>query len=438
MGREHTFDDHSESSDLDPFGLGDVLDAAARSCAVDPDAHSDEVLMSTALAVEAARNTLEVLEARILDRLETTGAVDTALGMRTGSWLAWETDTNPAKCRAKVTTARRIGWFGEFGRALTDNRVGFAHAEVLASVANPRNRDGLRDLQDVLIELAGSYRLREWSALVRALADDLDQDGSFDPADDPYRNRLTLRDNHDGTIGIKGHLNSTSAVTVTQGLEALADELFRRYSNDREVDPDLEIPSRSRLLAEALTEAVRRAAAVDLGSTTQPRIEATIVIEDTPHSNLGADDTIAGDTRDIGCRDLDGRVIPTITAELLFTDPTIRALVLDGDGVPLRLGRKVRFATPDQRTALAIRDGGCIFPGCDMPPSWCDAHHQPGWTNGGTTDIDTMFLTCRHHHTVTHRNNWRCEPDANHPQRWTWTTPSGLRLHSQRRRGHPE
>jgi hypothetical protein len=361
--------------------------------------------------------------------------------MRTGGWLAWETDTNPTKCRARVSTARRLGWFGEFVEALTDGRVGFSHAEVLASVANPRNRDGLCEVQDVLIELAGRYRLAEWSSLVHQLANDLDADGSFNPNDDPDRNRLILVDNRDGTMAVKGFLNGTTAVTVTQGLEALADELFRRYSKDRESDPDLVVPSRPRLLAEALAEALRRAAATELGSTKQPTVEATIIIEHDPERDVFDDlenMTGQGQEPNICCRDLTGRNIPMSTAEMLLTDPTIRGVLLDGHGVPLYLGDKHRFATPEQKHALAVRDGGCIFPGCDMPPAWCDAHHQPAWKPDGATDIDKMYLACRHHHGVTHRHSWHCEPDPDRPQQWTWTTPNGRRLHSQRNRGHPQ
>ena len=52
------------------------------------------------------------------------------------------------------------------------------------------------------------------------------------------------------------------------------------------------------------------------------------------------------------------------------------------------------------------RDGGCIFPGCDCPASWCDAHHVIWWENHGPTDIWNLALLCRYHHGVTHRNGW--------------------------------
>jgi hypothetical protein len=42
---------------------------------------------------------------------------------------------------------------------------------------------------------------------------------------------------------------------------------------------------------------------------------------------------------------------------------------------PLEVGRTSRVVPPAQRAALAVRDGGCGFPGCARPLGWCEAHH---------------------------------------------------------------
>jgi len=41
-----------------------------------------------------------------------------------------------------------------------------------------------------------------------------------------------------------------------------------------------------------------------------------------------------------------------------------------------------------------------VFPGCDMPTSWCDAHHVIAWEAGGDTDMVNLALLCRYHHGI--------------------------------------
>ena len=79
-------------------------------------------------------------------------------------------------------------------------------------------------------------------------------------------------------------------------------------------------------------------------------------------------------------------------------------------GQPLNLGRERRLFSRAQRLALAARDGGCRWPGCERPPSWCEAHHINHWhRDGGKTDIADGILLCRHHHLLTHNNGWEIE-----------------------------
>ena len=60
----------------------------------------------------------------------------------------------------------------------------------------------------------------------------------------------------------------------------------------------------------------------------------------------------------------------------------------DNAGQPLNLGRERRLFSRAQRVALAARDGGCRWPGCERPPSWCEAHHIEHWQrDGGRTDV---------------------------------------------------
>jgi hypothetical protein len=93
---------------------------------------------------------------------------------------------------------------------------------------------------------------------------------------------------------------------------------------------------------------------------------------------------------------------------------------------PLEVGRASRVVTPAQRSALAVRDGGCVFPDCTRPVSWCEGHHLWHWVDGGPTDLANLALVCRAHHRAVHEGGWQLTrgPDGH----FTATPPH---------RGHP-
>nr|WP_237768034.1 HNH endonuclease signature motif containing protein [Serinicoccus sp. CNJ-927] len=81
-------------------------------------------------------------------------------------------------------------------------------------------------------------------------------------------------------------------------------------------------------------------------------------------------------------------------------------------GQILDLGRAKRLVTPGQRRALAHRDGGCTFPGCHVPATWCDAHHVVHWARGGPSDLSNYALLCPRHHTWVHQHDTTADVDA--------------------------
>lgn len=101
----------------------------------------------------------------------------------------------------------------------------------------------------------------------------------------------------------------------------------------------------------------------------------------------------------------------------LLVEADVLPAVLGGGSEVLDLGRSRRYADPIQRIALTLRDRGCVFPGCDMPPSWCHSHHTTGWRDDGRTNVSEMALYCRHHHPIV-------EPRHGDPP-WRWRHQMG-------------
>lgn len=100
-----------------------------------------------------------------------------------------------------------------------------------------------------------------------------------------------------------------------------------------------------------------------------------------------------------------GMIVSAMTAGLIACKGEITPVWLSEDGQPLKLGRDARYATPGQWKALVARDQHCSFPGCTVPPQWCDSHHITWWCRGGETDVDDMALLCGQHHTFVHLND---------------------------------
>lgn len=104
----------------------------------------------------------------------------------------------------------------------------------------------------------------------------------------------------------------------------------------------------------------------------------------------------------------EGTVVSLTTVQRLLCAGTQTPIMLASTGQPLDVGRSQRLFTARQRVALAARDGGCRWPGCERPPSWCEAHHIDEWQrDSGRTDVEAGILLCRHHHLLLHDHGWR-------------------------------
>jgi hypothetical protein len=110
----------------------------------------------------------------------------------------------------------------------------------------------------------------------------------------------------------------------------------------------------------------------------------------------------------------------------LACDAGVARVLTDGPGTVVDVGLASRTATPTQHRLLARRDRGCVFPGCDRPPGWCQAHHIVHWVDGGPTDLDNLCLLCSHHHHLVHeaRFGLRRAQDGT----LAFTRPDGTRL----------
>ena len=117
----------------------------------------------------------------------------------------------------------------------------------------------------------------------------------------------------------------------------------------------------------------------------------------------------------------DGTLIKTDTALAAADQADLYWAVKDSAGQILHLGRTRRIASLPQTIALYARDRGCSFPGCDIPPEWCERHHVLSWAEGGLTDLNNLTLLCSYHHHNFLSKGWECR--INHQGLPEWLPP---------------
>ncbi|HEX2785480.1 MAG TPA: HNH endonuclease signature motif containing protein, partial [Ilumatobacteraceae bacterium] len=89
----------------------------------------------------------------------------------------------------------------------------------------------------------------------------------------------------------------------------------------------------------------------------------------------------------------DHAYIGSSTTDAFLCDCVIHRVLRAGNSV-LSYGRATRTVPLDLFRAVAARDGGCRFPGCDRKVAWCDAHHIRYWRHLGVTDLENLTLLC--------------------------------------------
>ncbi|WP_261563421.1 HNH endonuclease signature motif containing protein, partial [Frankia tisae] len=226
--------------------------------------------------------------------------------------------------------------------------------------------------------------------------------------DDPAsRRHLSLTDLSDGMTRISGELDAEGAALLRTALDSLA-------APSPAIDGTLDPRSPARRRADALVELLHRAldaSSVPVSGGVRPHLTITI-----PWATLVGRGGPAASTSW-------GQPIPRSVLRRLACDAEVSRIVLNPDSVPLDVGRTERTVPADLRRALVARDRCCAFPGCNRPPSWCQAHHIRHWTDNGTTCLNNLVLACGWHHRFLHHHGWTVRLGADHrpeflPPRW--------------------
>ena len=421
---------------LDTDHLHTVLSATAALATDGVEGLDGVAAREVALAARRLRELAAHLEVHALGVLDESGDTDRVEGMCAAGWFSREAGLPTAVGRSQVKLSRTLRHLEATDQAWLDGRITRDHVRVIADAANPRIRDQIAAAQDDLIALAEGRTFRHWRDAVVHIAEQLDEDGPN--PDDP--DHTTASWSRTGLFAVlKSRFAGADVETLEQIIEAKTDDLFRRQTTDREQTTDIAARTRSQLRGLAIAELLLEGhAAAHPAGTPKANISLVLRYRDAidGQRQLGwptppppaAPASLTDATWTL--TNLAGQHLEMVHFATLLCDCAAHAFLVDDDGNPLKLGMTVRFATPKQRRAVLIRDGGCTFPGCDRPVGWLDIHHVLEFERGGHTDIENLAALCRSHHGVTHRNGWTMT--ATTDGWFWWCSPSGHTFRSQR------
>jgi hypothetical protein len=355
--------------------------------------------------VQRLRRLLDRLEGHWLQELaavDAAGAAGADQGQQAGATAAWlrhRLRMGAGAASTAVRTARALfrGPLTATAQALTNGEISPAHAAAVAHGTHDLPAQVAAEAEPVLLDAARRLdppRLRKVLGHLRLVAD---PDGEHDRAEQRHGRRgLWLSPTWEGMVAVAGLLEPEAGQLLLAALEPLA----------RPAKAD-DTRSGGQRQADALAELARRAlenGRLPKTGGVRPQLLITVDLDTLAgrSGSLGGDAGGAGPLTPEACRRLacDGAVTRVLVgrrsrqlerpaaglAGQLQAAMTLLPPVLGGAvSQPLDVGRTGRVIQPAQRNALVVRDGGCVFPGCDRPPSWCEGHHLVHWLDGGPT-----------------------------------------------------
>lgn len=348
------------------------------------------------------------------------------------SFLRQEHTLDHRQVKAELRLAQAYDRFPELEQACRSGRLSRDKVEVILSIGlrNEQRSEALGSFLRIFIELAERATASALRRTMELWADQIDPITTKRDDDDAHRRRY-LRINQVGDgVKLDGFFGREQGMRLMAAINGALQLHHRKNSDgDRdsgEPDPDENAPAGHLGFGFVTSTSMQRADAF-MESIIYPVLEAQLlpssggapanICVTVPLARL-RDPSGSAELTDMGNRFRDGTLrhhsarisatngpgdllISGSKAQQLSCDATVQRVVLSPLGKPLDIGRRTRVIPEQLRTALVIRDGGCVFPFCDKPPGWSEGHHIQHWSAGGSTSLDNLVLLCsRHHHQV--------------------------------------
>lgn len=385
---------------------GRLLDALRVAAATEVAHRSRTELGETALARRHGCRTAS----QLLERVTRVAAREATRRIRVGSRVAARSTLDGAPLPAE---------YPRVAAAFAEGAIGVdAVATITGCLAPAAERCTVADLdaaEEHLVAVARTEPADLVAIHARMWRDALDPDGT-EPREERLRARREFRIGReiDGMTPFSGWADPVRAAFLRVAIgERTAPDRLPRFVDPDDPDVDVEAPApvdnRSRVQRsfDALFGLLEAGVRADSATAGPLHSTATVnVVVSLADLRAGTGSAFVSDIAE---------PISAATANEIACDAGIRLHVVGERGEPLWLGMRERYFSAAQRRALAVRDGGCVWPQCGAPPSWCHAHHVVPYSDGGATDIDNGALLCAYHHHLLHRGEYRMRMERGIP-----------------------
>lgn len=337
-----------------------------------------------------------------------TGLADTT------SWLATRTRTGAAQAAQQVRMANALvpsddGASRPCATALASGLVSADHAQVIVrateQLPDSLSADQVATVERELVAKAAQLAPDQLRRVARrALAAVEEDQAAVDRHEDALlrteeeaaleRTKLTWHDNGDGTTSGHFTVPTMAAAILTRTLQSMtAPRRARMGATHAQAGEPLRRQDWAHQAGLAFVELLEHLPTDHLHS----KVAATVVVT-VDHGRLHAA---------VGAAGLDtGEALSAGDLRRLACGASILPAVLDGQSLPLDLGRSHRLFSESQRVALATRHRTCAADGCERPYAWCELHHRDPWSHGGTTNLADAVPLCGFHHRRIHDPNY--------------------------------
>ena len=310
----------------------------------------------------------------------------------------------------------------DFGSALASGSIVAGHVDVMADSlkkVSDADRETVLGQAESLLRSARRLSVDQFAKHLRSEVTRLSADKGVGVFERQRRaTYLKFWNDVDGMIHLRGAFDPERGSILLSRLEQRVEAMF--HSGDQEVPvevgPGVEPNDHRRALA--LAASVNGAQGLS-GDTVAGPARAEIVV----HVPL---DQLTGAAQEAGVITTQhGVQLPVATVRRLACDADIIPVVLNGDGVPLDVGRAKRLATIHQRRALGAVHETCAVPECQVKFAHCEPHHIEYWENGGHTDMSNLVPLCSRHHHAAHEGGWKLRMNPNTRQLSVTTSRDG-------------